>query len=500
MRKSGHLLHQLSGWLLLACMLAAPWGGGSLPPRFIYALLEALAGCIVCWIAGLLLLRRRPVFNIVSGLGALLLAQGWIMALNPVSRYAPDKHLFYPEPHLPWLPGSVDGFSSLLAMASFTVLFLVFHLVLDHCRGDVDVAPSLDVGRFAASAGAAFRRRLLWTAALTGAAIAATGATQHLRLILAHQPIVATAFGPFHYHANASSFLLLTLTSGAGLAAFYFVSGRRLAALASALLALVVLTGILLNSTRAADLIVIIESLLFGIGSMLILHKISLHVRRRSWIIVTCLLLVMVGIFAFTVWIMPGKWQLLIHQMLVVNPRTILWRIVAAMAGDAGALGYGPNTFSLLFPVSPHFNPRLYSLYILTFHTPGQQMSMWSNAHLDLLQAIVEWGWLGAAVWVAMTAATLAAALRELCNWNCPAATRLILLAPFAGLVALFLHSLMDFPLQLLVIQLYCTAFAAFIWSLQHGRRAGGTLRTGVRRAVRRQGSPANVIHDAEHV
>jgi hypothetical protein len=338
-------------------------------------------------------------------------------------------------------------------MRSVTALILAFHVALDHFRS------------------ATFRRLFLWTAAATGASVALLGIAQRVGLtrwmIDPGQRQNGQPFGPFNYHANAGSLLLLTLAAAVALAAAARVAGRPRPAAAASGLALLTAGGLLANTSRAA---VVLMALL--LAAVLVaawrLHRHLLPTpTRRAWRALALAALLAAGLLAASAAAMPGKWRALAAQIDIDNPRLLLARINAPIAADAGLFGYGPNTFSLVFPISPHFIPKLYSRYILTFHTPGTQVRIWSNAHNDLLQAIIEWGWVGGAVWTALALSTLAVGVRELNNLACPFLTRILLLGPVAGLLAVTAHCLVDFPFQVLCIQFYATCFAAFIWAHQ---------------------------------
>ena len=124
----GTFLFNLSGWLLMACMgaggVAAAWEHCAWQIQLI---LWMLSGSVACWSASLGFMRRVPPITPVTFVAAILLVQGWVMALNPV--YKCEGQLFIPmNDYFSLLPGSWDGYSSELGMISFTVLFLVFHV------------------------------------------------------------------------------------------------------------------------------------------------------------------------------------------------------------------------------------------------------------------------------------------------------------------------------------------------------------------------------------
>jgi O-antigen ligase len=142
------------------------------------------------------------------------------------------------------------------------------------------------------------------------------------------------------------------------------------------------------------------------------------------------------------------------------------------MAESAGWRGYGPGTFKLLFPHTPAMEPSLYYKYIVREYVPGQPVSMWSHVHDDYLQSLIEWGWPGTALWVALFAGGLftvaRAASRSPVDRRCAVAVAI-------ALGGVLLHALIDFPLQVEVIRFDVAALLGLAWSADEW---SGTRRT----------------------
>lgn len=82
--------------------------------------------------------------------------------------------------------------------------------------------------------------------------------------------------------------------------------------------------------------------------------------------------------------------------------------------------------------------------------------------HDDLLQTCVEWGLIGAAGWCLLIPASVIFALRSLAHQP---SLDFIAAGAITALAALFIQSLIDFPLQIPAVQWNTIALTAFAWS-----------------------------------
>jgi hypothetical protein len=436
MKTVGTFLFNLSGWLLMVAMVLAVWMRGGVPPWAIYVGWGVLSASAVCWGVGLTLLRRVPTITPVTFVAAILLLQGWVMALNPASRYNPVDKIFTPLPdHITLLPASWDGYSSVLGMISFTILFVVFHVALDCWRNDT------------------FRQQMMWALTVSTAVVAAVGILQKAGLVaggLKAQDM--SEFGPYGYHANAAALMLGSLPVAASLAVGAWVLNRKAIGTIASALTLLIIAGIFANTARSA----VALSIFLMIGLALAYWTMIGGVLPGTWlarfVTIAGIILVAAGGIGISAIVMPAKWHALIDQITWLNPRLLQWKIILGMSWDAGFFGTGPNTFSLTFPVTEHFDSQLYNKYILTYHTPGEEMSIWSHAHSDPLQALVEFGWFGFVVWIVAGVWTAAAAIKQM-YIPAPLQVKFSLLAAFAGWLAMMVYSMFDFPMQVLSLQ-----------------------------------------------
>ncbi len=131
---------------------------------------------------------------------------------------------------------------------------------------------------------------------------------------------------------------------------------------------------------------------------------------------------------------------------------------------QAGATGFGPGTFSAVFP------------HLQTGAPDGAQGN-WLFLHNDYLQTLLEWGWIGGLLWAALFLGGLSAALRLLLNkrraseWY-PRQRQFLVLA-LVALGGVALHAAVDFPLQISSIQLYAAIYLGVCWGSSGARRVG---------------------------
>jgi O-antigen ligase len=182
---------------------------------------------------------------------------------------------------------------------------------------------------------------------------------------------------------------------------------------------------------------------------------------------------------------MAARWRqyLASRERSGPNPRVLVWRIGWATAREAGAFGSGPGSFKLRFPHSPHMIRALYSRWIVHEHTPGGRVSIWSQAHEDYLQTVIEWGWVGAAAWAGLLAGGVWGLIRagtrpprHAASTGRANADRLLARCALVALAGVAIHAAIDFPLQIASIQLYVAVLLGIGWA-GVGGRGGGSRR-----------------------
>ena len=493
-------------WLFAAAVVAAT---ALAPPRyrpFTVAVDVLLAGALACWAAGRIAGRRRPHIPWpLAAAAGFLVALGWAMALNAHSAYHYDAQTggsFRPTVGI-WAggPGSADGPESVRVMVRVTLLLAATCVAAD-----------------LAATAPAFCRRWLVVVAFAGAGVAALGLVARAAfpdlLAGAFDPHEGTPFGTFNYHANAGAFMNLCLPAALALippprgatASRGEVPRRKKAWLAFGLVVAAAAVGAAVNVSKA--------SLPLSAAAVAVVVWVALRGRtgqvdaaaatspRRWWRRAAVILAAAVVALAGTVVVarVGGQWDRWAEYARQPNPlggRGVLWRIVADLAADAGPWGHGPGTYKLLFPLAAKHRPEIYPKFIVTVHAPGGPVSMWSQAHEDYLQAVVEWGWVGAAVAGVVFLGGLARgvvllrlrAVSAASSRGPPArsdpravdgyygdvdgANRTLLLAATIGLAGVAIHAAFDFPLQVPAVQVVAAVYVGCLWGV--GRARGGT-------------------------
>ena len=357
----------LSVSILVAMLLCAPWRAGTWSANGIHVCEAMAGGAFAFWLIGLCIERRMPRVRprLLAGVAALL-AQGWWMALH----------------------AGVQPIVSSEEMLRVSSILAVIVVVCDLAR-------------------AASVRTVLWVAtAFAGCVIALLGIAQRFSFfpgtLRAMRGDEGTPFATFNYHGNAGSFLNLAFPALFGLA--YLAWRERKppwlrAMLAPALIA--VLASVVINVSRGA--MAISAAMLIAIGAWSARQSIP-GGGAFPWRRLLAKGALLVALVALVSRFANGgtslhRWEQMVKQPTGEVARLMVWRITWPMAANAGPFGNGPGTFKMLLPESPRLGPEFYEKWILQPHEPGGRISMWSQAHQDYLQTVVEWGWIGAAIW-----------------------------------------------------------------------------------------------------
>jgi hypothetical protein len=187
-------------------------------------------------------------------------------------------------------------------------------------------------------------------------------------------------FATYYYHGNAGSFINLVLPFVAGLAALTLRKPDAHSARAIWLPGFFIcVAGSFVNPSRSAMVITI--------GLCVLLLSWQFHGKWRDELLPPRKLrvayaLLMIGavicLIAFAGWERPAqKWAMLESQLNTSNKRLVSTQVCLRMLPDAGWHGFGPGTFSLVFP---HYTGNQAQLI------PG----IWRYAHDDYLETLLE--------------------------------------------------------------------------------------------------------------
>jgi O-antigen ligase len=90
---------------------------------------------------------------------------------------------------------------------------------------------------------------------------------------------------------------------------------------------------------------------------------------------------------------------------------------------------------------------------------------IWKYAHNDYMQTVLEWGWLGAAVWGVFFFGGMAQVwIHWRKRWDLSTTDHVLLLVTGLALAGVAAHAFVDFPLQIASLQLYVGVCLAFGW------------------------------------
>lgn len=286
--------------------------------------------------------------------------------------------------------------------------------------------------------------------------------------------VPSSVFGLFWYHGNAAAYLNLTWPVGLWLF-ITLIHGheRRIATQISfvfaAVAVLVQVLAVLVNVSKMGHAVLVIEWILVTIAFLLVKKQHdgkSQHdgngVGLSRWVMIALLCLVVMGIGAWMTGANDGwkRWGVLSAHQFDDPAR----RHVAAMAIKIGSdekwTGRGPGTFEW---ISPHYAAS----------DPVLMGGRWRYAHNDFAQFFAEWGIIGYVIVSGTLLCPLILLLRSmacaLMVRDCPKKSmqRSLGLAFFViAMTCLLMHSLIDFPMQIMASQFQFVVLAGMAFAL----------------------------------
>jgi O-antigen ligase len=386
--------------------------------------------------------RRHRWALIFATLSILLL--GWWMVANATFIYDSEFFLFIPVRRLlSQAPGTVDYAISVAWMVRATLLIGAMWMVVDLSQDQK------------------WLLRLWWTIGIAGGSIALLGLLQKATgaEMIYWQPApvrdVKTFFATYYYHANAGAFLNLAWPATIGLALRAFQKHEHPGVRALWLSFSVITIGaVAANTSRMAHLIAagiaIAITVMFAPAIVRQLSKAELKIAIVGAVSV---LLAIFAVAQASHLDQPlARWQAL-GENLPMDARWVVSKAAIGAVPDAALLGFGPGTFRVIFP----------------YYTGGlgdRAHGVWRFLHEDYLQTLLEWGWLGAALWAFIFFGGILAGVRALSRYasHWTPRRRLVLRLAIVALCGVALHALIDFPLQIMSIQLYAAVYVGLCW------------------------------------
>lgn len=433
-------------WLFLVALVFAPWAYGSTREWAVTGLCAFIGVIALLWMIACLLQRRWPAVPRLLGVTvAILLAQGWFLVGNARYEYDPTTLEFTPlNPILPFAPGSLHQSLSLQSAMQSSAMFVALCLVCDMTRRAV------------------WRKRLLWTVALTGLSIVLLGLAQRFSnataIFWGSEDMGRSFFGTFRYHSNAGAFLNLVWPVIAGFTVMSFLRdspGWKKGIWLSALV--LCLAGTAIIASRAAAALAAVLAMLWGTW-------IFREIARGRWRGITVATAAVAGLVTVllvgSLAALAGldvslkRWNKFDREITGKNPRLLTAQVCLDMIPEAGAWGFGPGTFQTAFPYFTH-------------RQENQIAGRWIYAHQDYLQTLIEWGYVGGAAWAVLIFGGLYRALTRASRHRnqLSVATRVTHFVLLTSSLGVLLHSLVDFPLQIASIQLYAAVMLGMSWS-----------------------------------
>jgi hypothetical protein len=309
------------------------------------------------------------------------------------------------------------------------------------------------------AAEATWRRRMCAAAALAGGVVVVMGILEKMGPLagfaewLRHRYWAqGVPFGTFDYHGNAGTFLNLVIPAVAAMA---IQTQHRLRRLGWLVLLAACYVGVVLNVSRAA----------LAISVMLapvVVGTVYWAGARHRWSDVgVCVAVVLLIGGLVATGRSPAVRRLQDVARTLANPyydRALTYRTAWDLAKERPVFGAGAGSYRLLVQTS-----GIRGNYFAPAYVPGKSFSVLSDVEEDYLQTLVEWGWVGLSLWALLPVGglvCLAIAWRRRGDgpwWP------YVLIG--AGIVGVFVHAMIDCPLQNSAIQLYVCGYLGLAWS-----------------------------------
>jgi hypothetical protein len=428
--------------ILTAAVAAAPWLTTPLAIPTSYGVAAILYVAVTLWLVSLAIEKRRPHTPLVlCALVGIVLAYGSLLTLNghpapPLGvRRLSSGHV------VSWLPGAVDRGVAFDAMVPLSAVLLAGLAMIDHAR-----LPSVRVALLRALAG-------------TGALLSVAASVD--RVTAWDWPFPGpprseggTRFAAFGYHGNAAAFLELALPAALLLAVTTATTRTKGWRALDAIVAALVVAGVATNVSKIGQLL--------GVAilvSFVVLARANRGPTRVSRVLAAVAVPLGLVVIAFGAYAARDRWSELPDGVGADSGRALMWEASAHTWQRTPVFGTGPGGFKLALPVvATEETPALFEHWIVVRYLDGEPVLIWMYAHDDPLQTLVEWGPIVGAILASIVLWPLVSAARAMRR---PVGRTLERGMSVVALGAVAVHALVDFPLQIVAIQLAVTAWAA---------------------------------------
>ena len=410
-------------------------------------------------IALILLPRSRliPQLQLVGLISLLaILGFGWLMVLNARAGYSMSTFSFTLIEDRFWKggPGAATQEASSAKMLEVSGLFLVFLAAVRSRESEA-------------------WKKFLAVFPIMGALITLVGLYHRVvgapSVWFVDEIHPATFFAPYIYNANAGSVLNF---SGALAFSFWIASfgqAVRAKGIFWSLITLMCFLGAVATGSKGAFLVMVLT-----LGFSVFAHRARLSTilsgsfrgLKKSGIESKVLLITMVLI---TMSFVAAGLPVLISRVTefledaqdgnagTVEGRLGIMKVMSKMArlDEGGFVGFGPGSFPSLVP---------YFLADKDYFIPGR----WIHGHCDPLQLIVEWGYLGAALWLVFGVGAIVQGGLSLRNEAVSSLSRPLVRGMMIAIASLVIHSSFDFPFGLFSIKFAAVVVLGMLWSNHH--------------------------------
>jgi O-antigen ligase len=440
--------------LMITGIVLAPWLFGTVETWSIIVVLSpvylsAILGLRERWIAKRLEVswpNITPLPWLMKIPVLILLLLPLLQALNRSHYVSPTTGAIYPVDYISFLPSTADRLATLKAWPSLLgcmlVLFTIPGLFLwPHPRRSRNGGPRRMPGVLPVISRPVFVQILVVNVMLISFFALFQRFAGAEKIFGLRDVYFRNFYGPFIYENHAGQYLNLFLPIALGVAIMKWEPNRELGSSSHPLwimAAVLIAVGTFFSQSRGA--------IVFGALGLFFFWIIQSFFKRQFFRAFGSLL---IGVIVLTtsVW-MLGPESVLADLGTIQNDLTeysdnsrwqsyqVSWEIIR----DHPVFGTGLNTWPSIF----------------TKYQPVELPGYWQTAHSDPLEFVCEMGWLGAALMLCLGIGIIRAWSQETPRRSVP-----VVCGTFAGFIALFGNSFIDFPFAVLAIAIATAAVLA---------------------------------------